>query len=311
MKSADTTSGSEHAADQISEPVIAIKTDEKVYIGTVTDDNVLRKAKEVIGRGQADAFYVSEVAAVSRRLKLWKECLPDVELFYAMKANNDEAILKKIIDEGHNFDCASMNEIEKVLALGALPSNIIFAHPVKKVEHIIYAMQKGINLMTFDCVEEAAKMMRVNPKCEGVLRIVVDKTDARCPLNKFGAPKSSYGPILDMCKSIGMKVRGVSFHVGSGGCSYEVYEEAVKNAKLVFEMVKARGMPELDLLDIGGGFSMTAANPLNNFNIVAPKIDQLLKREFPNRKKIRVIAEPGRFICQESLSLAMKINLAK
>ena len=37
----------------------------------------------------------------------------------------------------------------------------------------------------------------------------------------------------------------------------------------------------------------------------------MLKKEFGNDKNLRVIAEPGRFICQEAMSVVMKIILAK
>ena len=76
-------------------------------------------------------------------------------------------------------------------------------------------------------------------------------------------------------------------------------------------MVKKKGMPECDILDIGGGFSMNAENPENNFTVVAPKLRHLLQQEFPNRKKLRIIAEPGRLICQEAMTVVMKIILAK
>lgn len=69
----------------------------------------------------------------------------------------------------------------------------------------------------------------------------------------------------------------MSFHVGSGGCSFSIYEEALRNSKIIFEMAKKKKMPELDILDIGGGFSMSAENPQNNFDVVAPKISQMIK----------------------------------
>ena len=77
---------------------------------------------------------------------------------------------------------------------------------------------------------------------------------------KFGAPKFLWENILDSCKELDMRVRGVSFHVGSGGCSFEAYEDSINNSKKVFELAKAKGMPDMDILDIGGGFSMACFN---------------------------------------------------
>ena len=70
-------------------------------------------------------------------------------------------------------------------------------------------------------------------------------------------------------------------------------------------------MPDLDILDIGGGFSMSAENPENNFDRIAPKIRELLEKEFGKNKKLRIIAEPGRLICQDAMTVVMKIILAK
>lgn len=78
--------------------------------------------------------------------------------------------------------------------------------------------------MTFDCTEEAIKIKRANPGAHVVLRIEVEKTDALAPISKFGAPASLHSDILDNCKKLGLKFRGVSFHVGTGGCSFGVYE---------------------------------------------------------------------------------------
>jgi len=61
----------------------------------------------------------------------------------------------------------------------------------------------------------------------------------------------------------------------------------------------------MDILDIGGGFAMNSARFQNNFSQVAPKIRNLLKTTFPDSKYsgMRFIGEPGRFICQEAMTL--------
>ena len=82
------------------------------------------------------------------------------------------------------------------------------------------------------------------------------ETDAPNPMGKkFGAPEQLWEGILETCKNIGMSLRGVSFHVGSGGCSFDAYSDSINNAKSIFEMAKAKDMPDMDVLDIGGGFS--------------------------------------------------------
>ena len=132
---------------------------------------ILNKAKEIINRGQNDSFLIFDPAVITKRINLWNEYLPEIDIFYAVKSNPDPVILKKMIATKNHFDCASMGEIEKVLELGCSPKNIIYANPAKSIESIVYAKQKGINLMTFDCIEEAIKMKDNNTHAEAVLRI--------------------------------------------------------------------------------------------------------------------------------------------
>ena len=77
-------------------------------------------------------------------------------------------------------------------------------------------------------------------------------------------------------------------------------------------MAKEKGMQEMDILDIGGGFSMSSEHTENNFDVVAPQIQHMLTHEFPgNNEKIRVIGEPGRNMTQDSMSLVVKIFLTR
>ena len=82
---------------------------------------------------------------------------------------------------------------------------------------------------------------------------------------KFGAHMSHWSQNLDAAKALGMKVRGVSFHVGTGGCKFDAYRISIDNAKTVFEMAEQKNMPAMDLVDIGGGFSSNADNSEYNF----------------------------------------------
>ena len=57
----------------------------------------------------------------------------------AVKANNDPLLLSLFVSFGMGFDCASGEEIQQVLKLGALPDSIVFAHPWKMSSHLRFA----------------------------------------------------------------------------------------------------------------------------------------------------------------------------
>ena len=284
-----------------------------------------KKALEVIDTQKLqETFQIMDLGSIKQRIAMWKEHLPDVTMHYAVKANDNSHLLKVVLDEGANFDCASMAEIEHVLSLGAKPQQIIYANTCKAESHIHYAKQVGVRLMTFDSVEEAEKVIKIFPEAELVLRIAVEETDAPCPMGrKFGAPLELWDEILDYCQKSKVNLRGVSFHVGSGGCSVDVYKSALAGASTIFDKVEALNMKPLDLLDIGGGFSVSYScnkdwkviNQANTFETAAPAIRDLIKTIFPESvgksASLKVIGEPGRLVCQDAVSTVTRIYLAK
>lgn len=132
---------------------------------------------------------------------------------------------------------------------------------------IRHAKNAGVRWFTFDSEEEALKLFTIFPEAQLVLRIQVTTTDAPCPMSKkFGAPDNLVESILLKCRQLGVILRGVSFHVGSGGCSFESYRGCLINAQKVFESWSQLTGKQLDILDIGGGFSMNAPYPEHNFD---------------------------------------------
>jgi len=267
-------------------------------------------AQEIVESGINNSFKILDLNSVRDRIDLWQEHLPNVQMHYAVKTNSDVKIVKAIYDKGQKFDCASSAEIQKVIDLGASPEDIIYANPIKGKKHIEFAKNHGVKIMTFDSREEVEKIHQIYPEAELILRIAVTNTDAPYPMgNKFGAPADLWNDILDTCQNLNMKVRGVSFHVGSGGCSFEAYKSCLIDTEKVFKMIRQRNMPELDIVDIGGGFSMSATNPVNNFTQVAPKVANYLDNVFPgkNNKQVSVLGEPGRQISQDTTSMITQI----
>lgn len=180
---------------------------------------------------------------------------PRVEPFYAVKCNPDPVILKTLAVLGCNFDCASRTEIRLVQeAAKDLPRKpeIIYANPCKARAHLIEAVCKGVRMMTFDNATEIQKCAAVSKKIELILRIITDDRGSRCRFStKFGAPRYKWRPLLAAAKRHGLKVVGVSFHVGSGCRDASKYELALKDAKEIFDMAEKEFGMKMRILDIG------------------------------------------------------------
>eukprot|EP01104_Vermistella_antarctica_P011539 TRINITY_DN3227_c0_g1_i1.p1 TRINITY_DN3227_c0_g1~~TRINITY_DN3227_c0_g1_i1.p1 ORF type:complete len:495 (-),score=109.47 TRINITY_DN3227_c0_g1_i1:34-1518(-) len=286
-------------------------------------------------------FFVVDLATIVRQFIEWKNYMPRVAPFYAMKCNPTPAIVKIIARLGCGFDCASQVEVQTALEAGVPPERIIYAHPIKPVAYLLGVRAWGVKMMTFDNSQELRKVARYYPGAELVLRIRVDDSFSLMRFGvKFGAdPRREHVlPLLREAKELGINVIGISFHVGSGCMDAEAYTYALATARRVWDMAVKLDLP-MRLIDIGGGFPGWENEPVPvkfdddgrpildderlvqvlkekeeeeaqrkapNFLDLARVISAGLEKYFPE-PEIRVIAEPGRYFVNDSFNLCVAV----
>ena len=259
--------------------------------------------------GEEDPFFVVDLGAVCRSLRRWKECLPDVHPYYAVKCNPNETVIKLLGSMGCNFDCASQNEVEKILLMGFGPERIVYANPSKTSSHIRYAKDKNVLLTTVDSAHELLKLHKYHPDCGVLIRISTDDETAQCRLStKFGCTVSeAEGTLLPLASKLGLCVRGVAFHVGSGAKDLDSIRKAIRDARVVFDSaINIYGYGEsMNVLDIGGGFE---SDSFSDASLVVNKaLDHYFPKAFRASTKINLIAEPGRFMVADAFTLAVHV----
>ncbi|XP_055329354.1 ornithine decarboxylase-like [Paramacrobiotus metropolitanus] len=257
-------------------------------------------------QGKEDAFYIVNLGDVVNKHRIWKEKLSRVEPFYAVKCNDDIGVLQTLASLGTGFDCASKNEINKVLSLGVHPDRIIFAHPCKTSSHITFAAEHDVRMTTFDNEPELHKIKRLHPECKLLVRIRADDPLAVCNLGiKFGAKLQEAKRLLGVAKDLELNIIGVSFHVGSGCTNADAYAKAIMWAREVFDHAKEIGTP-LTMLDLGGGYPGQVGAPIA-FDEIVEQVNPALNKYFPPEMGIRIIAEPGRYMVASAFTLAVNI----
>ena len=189
-----------------------------------------------------------------------------------------------------------------MLNIGGIdPSRIIFANPCKAVSFIRNAAKMRVDMMTFDNSDELHKIARAHPRAKVIVRILTDDSKSLCAFGiKFGAPLVTVPALLAKAKELNLDVIGVSFHVGSGCYDPSVYTDAIMRARTVFDMGKDAGYT-LSLLDVGGGFEDSPFEQAANY------LNKAIEQYFPDRRNIKIIAEPGRFYVSKAFRLAANI----
>lgn len=267
----------------------------------VTFREFLMEVSKVLGQRQS--FYTLNFADVLWKIQKWRENLPKVELFYAVKANSDPLLLKVLVLLGASFDCATEGEIRAVLKSGATPGKIHWAHTIKPLDGLMYARSVGVDMMSFDNEEELLKIHQIYPAAKLMLRICPSKVKCQFDLsNKFGCSEAVAMTLLEEAKKLSMDVIGICFHVGALCSDPDCFTATIRDCRRIFEHAGHIGH-QLSVLDIGGGF-YGASGTEKIFDKVTARIKDALDEHFPG---VRIIAEPGCYVTGSAMNLVCTI----
>jgi ornithine decarboxylase len=244
----------------------------------------------------------------------FRKHLPRVQVYYAVKANSDPAIVQTFYDAGASFDVASIAEFLNVHAkIKHLPAKqrqnfiwdrIIYANPIKANE-TLQQLDPYKPLVTYDNHDEVLKVARYAPHAGLVLRLRVPNTGSMVELSsKFGALPGEAVDLIAFAHNNKLEVEGLSFHVGSQCTNVQNYVQALHLAAGIFSEAKSRGF-DLKLLDIGGGFPAHYDDAVPAFKSLAKTINAELDRLFP--ESIEILAEPGRFLVASAATAVAQI----
>ena len=233
-----------------------------------------------------------------------RSSLPGVILHYAIKANPDPAILKILAEETLSFDVSSTGEIDLVTAQGIGPDRLLYTKPINKDAELTEAYGAGLRWFVVDNVEEVAKVARCAPGANVLARIRVSTKDAVVDLSyKFGARPKDALQLIEQSEAVGLRVRGLSFHVGSQCTNPYSFVETIVTCRTIFNHASALGIG-MDTLDVGGGFPVSYLEPVMPIEQFCEPINHALERYFDG---YRVIAEPGRFIVGDAVTLIAQV----
>ena len=244
----------------------------------------------------------------------FRQHLPRVQVYYAVKANSDPAIVQTFYEAGASFDVASVAEFllvhEKIQHLPAqqrqdfIWDRIIYANPIKAIE-TLKQLDQYKPLVTYDNHQEVLKIARYAPHSGLVLRLRVPNTGSMVELSsKFGALPGEAVDLIAFAHNNKLEVEGLSFHVGSQCTNVQNYIQALHLAAGIFSEAKTRGF-DLKLLDIGGGFPAHYDDTVPAFKSLAETINAELDRLFP--EPIEILAEPGRFLVASAATAVAQI----
>jgi ornithine decarboxylase len=227
------------------------------------------------------------------------KAFPETQIYYAVKANPEPRLIRRLAEVGSSFDVASTAEIDICLSQGADPQTLSYGNTIKKAKDIRYAYQRGVRMFVFDCEDELHKLAENAPGAQVFCRLLASSAGAQWPLSrKFGCSPEMAVDLLALAPSLGLVPIGVSFHVGSQQLDPSRWDPSVADAAQVFQALQEVGI-ELDFLDVGGGFPVGYLDPVLPIDDYGQAIKESVSRHFGTVKP-RLAIEPGRYVAAEA-----------
>jgi ornithine decarboxylase len=239
-------------------------------------------------------LFIIDAARVRLQYRRLAAALPGVDLHYALKPLPHSSVVNTLQAEGAFFDLATNGEVELVRRLNVAPERCIHTHPIKRDSDIRTALAYGVNRFVVDNPDELRKFAKYRTRSSLLIRISFSSPEARCDLSrKFGCDPESVSGLLRLAAELRIKIDGLSFHVGSQAAGPAMFVAAIARCGELLRMAAQMGHAP-GILDIGGGFPvdyLQRSMPIEEFCV--PIVAAL--KELP--PSMRVIAEPGRYIC--------------
>ncbi len=251
---------------------------------------------------------------IRENYRTFKKHLPRVQCYYAVKANSTQQIIETLFKEGSSFDVASYNEFMQVYQYIKhfeskakkyfVWDKIIFSNTIKD-RHTLTKIRQYKPLVTYDNYEELKKLKEYCDTAGLILRVKVPDTGSQVEMStKFGTEVGDAANLIQQAFDMGLKVEGISFHVGSQCTNFNNYTEALAIAAEIFHDARRKGYG-LNLVDIGGGFPVPYDPQVPEFARLANLLNSEFSRLFP--EDIEILAEPGRFIVATAATLVSEI----
>jgi diaminopimelate decarboxylase len=267
-------------------------------------------------------FYCYSAAAIEQSFAAFRDAFmgQNAHIFYAMKANSNQAVLATLARLGAGMDVVSEGELRRALAAGVAGERIIFSGVGKTPAEMNLGLDENIFCFNVESEPELEALSRVASGRGAVAPIAIrvnPDVDARTHAkiatgkseNKFGVPISRARNVYAYARTLpGISVEGVDMHIGSQITDLEPFDNAFALLAEFVQALRADGHT-IEHVDLGGGLGI----PYQNDNDPPPTPEQYARIVAKRMGALdcKVILEPGRAIVGNAGALVASVIYLK
>ncbi len=268
---------------------------------------------------------------------VFRKEIPRLEIYYALKSNNHPIIIKTLASHGYGIDVSSGWELDLALENGA--ERIIFSGPGKTDEELRQAVAyKNKLIVLMDSPGELERLDAIASETGTEIRAGIRLTTNEEGLwKKFGIPLSGLSKIFAAAeKSRYVNLCGIQFHT-SWNMNPEVQCRFIERLGKTLENMPKDALSHIDFIDIGGGYWPPQGEwlvpagtiegrllqeitekpeiPLSHYCIPSEPLEEFARalgdalkwHIYPHLGECRVFTEPGRWLCNDAMHIALTV----
>ena len=274
--------------------------------------------------GLKTPFYWYDSQLLDQTLKTVKSLADkySYHIHYAVKANGNIEILRRMREAGLGTDCVSGNEILQSIAAGIAPEKIAFAGVGKSDEEIQIGLEN--NIFCFNCEsipeievinqiagqmgKKARIALRINPNVHASTHHYIT---TGLEENKFGINTWALDDVLKILpEQKNIELIGLHFHIGSQILDMQDFRNLCTRVNEIQEWFYARNII-VDHINVGGGLGVNYEQPDKQPVPTFEEYFKVFAETLKLRPKQQLHFELGRALVAQCGSLITKVLYVK
>jgi diaminopimelate decarboxylase len=271
---------------------------------------------ERLAREHGTPFYVYDADSINGRIRRAREAFAGLaSVYYAVKANPNLELLRRVRAAADGLDISSGGELEQALLAGFDAARMSFAGPAKTEAELERSIQAGVGCISVEslreidaCARIAGRLARVANVCLRVNPLFLNrsfglKMGGRAV--QFGIDEDALDAAFEALRRHADTLAFQGMHVYAGSQCFEPdgVVEGVNNTFRLVQEAESRSGLHCRVINVGGGFGVSHAEGFRELDVeravqgLVPALRELHAQSAPPRE---IVFELGRWLTADA-----------
>lgn len=256
---------------------------------------ILQDATRLV-REFGSPLYVYDADAIEEAFRRFRAAFAyaPVDYHYAIVCNKNHYIVSLLYMSGCGVHANTPGDAYAALRAGVPGPRILYSGTNLSAADFDWLLERNVRV-NLDSLDQLRDFAARKPTSDVGLRVLIDDARSR---NRIGVTVAEVPPALEICRSAGIRLAGLHMYAGTNTL------RAARFGTCLDRLLEcARLVPDLEYVDVGGGFGVAYEDGSKPFPLreVGAEISRRMEHLSTSvGKRIRLVLEPGRILVAEA-----------